>query len=878
MKITNLYKIYERRRHMLSTYSDDYSLLKTKYSIPKNNRYIVSRVGLHKKLDNSLNHKLTTVTAPSGYGKTAAVLEWVEKSGLAAAWFSADENDNDPSIFWQYICAALDDFSPGIIRDTEYVFSSQELLSANIHLNVIIDKMSEIDKDFILIIDDMHLITNSCIMNGLSILIDYLPARMHIIIIGRTEPGLDLTKYELKSQLLRISTKDLRFSENEITEFFRIHNHTLKNSDVKMVERYTEGWAAALAAINMSLEENTGIQEVIAGIDNCSKSIYQYLMNEVIDAWPMDKKMFILKTAILDTLNVDLCNTITDDNNGRRFLSEMSKRNEFLELLDDKNTSYRYHQLFKDFLGRLLEQSIPGLLPELHEKAAEWYLKHGSSSDAIEHYLSGKLYDKAFTLIEQKLGPLASENAFSIGFSWINRLPEPYKDKSIKVCTFYSLYYAEQNQFELSREWVDKASHLMSASNTGEFGSHDRSIVNLTLANLLLREGKFDKCSLPDGYQPNVDNYKSIEYYDFNRADIYFYRCPVHAWVNQIVDKDNALPDNIIEDYRKIAVKNPGYITLALGERFYEKNMIKEALPYLVKALELGQSANCAGVIVPAMVNICRIRKSQGDMQGALSVLDECESRLKSINKIHWNYLIEDFKTRLYMEMRNIDMADRWISTRKPCIYGDINSVREFELIVYARILMQKNINADAEILLLRLLSYTDAGARLHSKVEILNLLAMLSYKKNDLPAAVDYIERSLSIGIVEGYIRSYIDEHEPIIGVLKQAVTIFRKRGEISGNITAFTKDLILKTQAEIRMSPLMNVNTDKKTINQLTAKEKQVLELLFAANTNEEIGAKLNISLRTVKNHIGNIYSKLEVSNRAQCIKLIREMHLIE
>lgn len=172
---------------MLSTHSDDgYSLLKTKYSIPKNNRYIVSRWGLYKKLDNSLNHKLTIVTAPSGYGKTAAVLEWVEKSGLAAAWFSADENDNDPRIFWQYICAALDSFSPGMIRDTEYVFSSQELLSANIHLNVIIYKMSEIDKDFILIIDNMHLTTDSCIMNGLSILIDYLPARMHIIIIGRT--------------------------------------------------------------------------------------------------------------------------------------------------------------------------------------------------------------------------------------------------------------------------------------------------------------------------------------------------------------------------------------------------------------------------------------------------------------------------------------------------------------------------------------------------------------------------------------------------------------------------------------------------------------------------------------------------------------------
>ncbi len=158
--------------------------------------------------------------------------------------------------------------------------------------------------------------------------------------------------------------------------------------------------------------------------------------------------------------------------------------------------------------------------------------------------------------------------------------------------------------------------------------------------------------------------------------------------------------------------------------------------------------------------------------------MEECQNRLEKLHKAHWNMLLQAFKMRLYLDTGSMQMITKWLDTNKLNIYSDINKVVEFELVVFARILMAGDQYADAEMLLLRLLSFTRVESRRHSKVEILNLLAILAYKKTDLAGAVDYLEKSLAIGMKEGYIRSYVDELDLISGLLKDAVGIFRRRG----------------------------------------------------------------------------------------------------
>lgn len=61
------------------------------------------------------------------------------------------------------------------------------------------------------------------------------------------------------------------------------------------------------------------------------------------------------------------------------------------------------------------------------------------------------------------------------------------------------------------------------------------------------------------------------------------------------------------------------------------------------------------------------------------------------------------------------------------------------------------------------------------------------------------------------------------------------------------------------------------------LSSRETEVLELLAEGFSNQEIAEKLFISLSTVKSHISNIYTKLEVKRRTQAVQKAKSSHLV-
>ncbi|HWR60345.1 MAG TPA: LuxR C-terminal-related transcriptional regulator, partial [Clostridia bacterium] len=826
-----------------------------------------------------MTHKLTIVMAPAGYGKTTAVLDWLGKYGLPAAWVSVDSYDNNPIVFWRYVCTALDGISNGMSKDMEYVFSSLELMKANIHINILIDRLSGIQSDFLLVLDDLHLITDSSILEGLSCLIDYLPAQMHLLFISRTEPELNLARHRIKWQIQRLEEKDLRFEEEEIFRFYQARGHNLENDDVKKVKTYTEGWAAALVAVAMSMEDAGGSDDAIAALTRSSRDIGQYLKEEVISTWRPEKRSFAMKTCILDTLSEALCDAVTGSNNGHRMLREISEESGFLTAVDNQGQEYRYHPLFKSLLYKLLSETDTKQIPGLHSRAARWFRERGFIPEAIEHLLCAGSYQEAFEIIEHQIDHLINRNDFGTLLSWIERLPAELKDNSFKIAAIYALHYAETGRYDLSRQWIDRMKALQGDykyASSLQWNNYSRTVSAMVEANLYVREGNLEFLSLlfsaaeADGGR----YYKMPEYNDFNTADIYFYRCPV----NRIAVLFGEAPDKygrMIESYRGMISKNPGYAPLGIGEYFYENNRLEEALPHILKALEEAQEANCMGALVPSMVDIARIKRALGDIPGALEAVEECEKKLQIRNKAHWIYLIQAFRCRLYMDMGDMARVEEWLTSRKFNVFAEINRIREYELMVYARALMSKGRLQDAGLLLQRLLSFTEESARLHSLVEVLNLLALLAGENNDMYGAMNYLEKSLQIGMEEGYVRSYIDEPAPMADLLRYYIARRRRTGHPAATgLAVYAKTLLVQIQQSLPAATTVPIEASTAGIKKLlTAQEKKVLELLFKAKTNKEISEKLGISLTTVKTHTGNIYGKLGVKNRSQCIKLIRE-----
>ncbi len=839
---------------------------------------MISRERMIKKLDYALDRMLTLVVAPMGYGKTTAVYEWVEKSGLQAAWLSLDESDNDPIVFWKYICAAMEKILPGITNHAEYALSSHQLLEANVHINILIDRLAQHDDQAVLVLDDLHTISNTQILKGLSHLLSYLPANAHVIITSRTDPAMELNRFELRSQVLRITAKDLRFRQDEISDFYLKRDCTFGKEIIEKIGSYTEGWAAAMVAIAVSAQNDCVNKDLLNSITATNIDMYQYLMNEVFELYSPEKKVFLLKISILELLQEDLCSAVTGEDNVARFFEDMIRRNEFLTLLGDESNAYRLHPILKDFLLKKLKQTDPDALAELHTKAALWYRERGMLSLAVSHYLSGMQYTDAFDLIEMQLGNFASKNEYETAHSWLKQLPEYYKRESVKIAVFYSMYSAQGRDFEASRKWLARARETLEREQRAENGAQVRALVGLTAVNLLLREG--NAAELRSLIQSNEicssNAFKTIEYVDLNDSDIYIYRSPVHILI-KLFEADRDAFDKLRDYHSMMSTKRPGSMPLAAAEYYYEKNRPEEALPLFLNAAEAARLLNYPGVLVPAMAGISRIKRSQADMVGALAVLEECESRLKAIQKPHWNDLVSALKTRYAIETGNMDEVEKWIHTNKLHIFSEINRVREFELIVLARVLWAKKDTNGAELLLMRLLPFAQAEGRLHSEVEILNLLAMMACQKGNTPSAVAYLERSLRIGLTEGYVRSYIDEQAPMLTVLKQTMRALRKTEEVSRELGRFAGSLVSLLQEEMNVPPGGSTAGGMKLKKLLTAKEFEVLELLCAAYSNEDIGKKLNIGQRTVKTHTGSIYNKLGVNTRTQCVKLAYEEGLL-
>ncbi|AWI03608.1 hypothetical protein B9W14_03620 [Clostridium drakei] len=839
-------------------------LLKTKYSIPVINKHLLTRNTISHKLEESLSHKLTIITAPAGYGKTTAVLKWLEGISLPSAWFSIDEGDNDPFVFWHYFCAALSSVSNDIGEATEYIFESKELFKANTHLSIMIDSLSDIPSDFLLVLDDFHLITNPDIIDVLSYFITYLPSNMHIAMISRTDPPLKLAKLGLKEELVRIQAKELRFETEEICKYYETRGYFLQKEDIHKIECYTEGWAAALVAVALSLKDKGNIHNIISHFGSSNLYIENYIVEDVYDTWSREEQDFMEKISILDKLCGPLCEEITGYD-GNCLVKELYLQNSFLISLDYEGIWFRYHPLFLDFLRKKLLKRDAASIQALHLKAGEWFKAQGFFNEAIDHFLKGFHYKIALPLIEKNSQKSVRKGEYSKVISWIERLPEKYIENSLMILLVKSTYLVEKDDFNKAWKCIERIGLLLNKENST---SKDfNTIYFLVKSNFFIRQGNVEKILQPiiEAAACGISDIMSTEYMDLNLFDVSIFRAPYHPLI-KILKRNFAEYDSLVSNYRTLINTNPGYAPLIKGEFHYESGKLNEALPELFASIDEAINACCAGALVPAMVTIAKIKRAQGDIQGALKIIEECQGKVLEFRKPHWNYMLKAFKVQLYIDLDDTTSIDKWMNENRLNVYQDIIKIHEYELIVLSRVLIYKHRYNDATFLLNRLLQFAIGQRKNHSIVEIRNLLAIAALKNLNEEIAEKHFEDALSIGLKEGYVRSFVDEFTPMIALLEMYIS---KNKKIS-NLKVYAKDLLAQTKEAVKHFIIPTSSNILQSL--LTPMEKKVLQLIINAYTNKEIAEKLRITLRTVKAHIGNIYAKLEVKNRIQCIKKIK------
>lgn len=381
----------------------DRSLLVTKLAIPPTYcRQFVPRMRLTDKLETTL-FPLTLITAPAGFGKTTLVSAWLHQRELAAAWISLEGNDNDPEIFWGYMFKALQNLHPSLNEQMAELATappnSTEMLTS------LINALSTLSHDVFLILDDYHAITTPAIHQALTFLLEHRPTHFHLIIVTRMIPPMPLARLRVRGQLSELNTNDLRFTLQESTAFLsEAMNLTLTTEDIAELHNLTGGWVAGLQLAALALQRQDDpatISSFIKTFSGTHRHVAHYLTEEVLTRLPDHIQHFLLTTSILDRLNPALCDAITEQNDGEATLEWLDQSGLFLTPEDHQHSWYHYDQLFCHHLRHCLQQSMPDLVPYLHQRAATWFEQHGFLVEAIHHAFASTDFEQATNLMER---------------------------------------------------------------------------------------------------------------------------------------------------------------------------------------------------------------------------------------------------------------------------------------------------------------------------------------------------------------------------------------------------------------------------------------------------------------------------------------------
>ncbi|MGD1951866.1 MAG: hypothetical protein ACFB14_19800 [Leptolyngbyaceae cyanobacterium] len=168
-------------------------LLETKLYLPKWSVGLISRPRLLERINPT--GKLTLVSAPAGFGKTTLLAEWVAAVPTRpVAWVSLDQGDKDPAIFWSYLIAALQKNQPGLGVRSHSLLQSPQPPPIESVLMTLLNEITTVETDIVLILDDYHRVETPAIHNGIGFLLSHLPPQLHLIIVSRADPPLSLAR------------------------------------------------------------------------------------------------------------------------------------------------------------------------------------------------------------------------------------------------------------------------------------------------------------------------------------------------------------------------------------------------------------------------------------------------------------------------------------------------------------------------------------------------------------------------------------------------------------------------------------------------------------------------------------------------------------
>ena len=460
-------------------------LAQTKFHIPQVRGDSIPRQRLTGRLaEMVLATPLTLVSAPAGYGKTTLLAMLAHALGeQPIAWLSLDEEEDELNAFLYALTGALQMLDPRCGAATRKLLpllinpDSGQDSRADVRrlVGVLINEIGDcFDEPFLLVIDDLHLVTHPLTLAALDFLLERLPPQMHIVLATRRDPPLSLPRFRARRRLAELRLMDLRFTMAETGALLaKALDLDVTVGEVELLHARTEGWAAGLSLLANSLERMPATERAafIERLAYTYQETFDYLSEEVLRRQPPELQDFLLQTAILHTLTPERCTAVTGLANTADILEDLYRRNVFILAVTGEGaedsaalTTYRYHALFADFLRHRLIRERPELVPELHRRAAQSARFPGR---AVDHYGEAGMWQEAAAVIEEVGLETMRQGRLDQLSGWIVGLPDAVRLAHPRLAYLMGLCDLQKGDPSAVGRWLEEA--FRQAQISGEF-------------------------------------------------------------------------------------------------------------------------------------------------------------------------------------------------------------------------------------------------------------------------------------------------------------------------------------------------------------------------------------------------------------------------
>ncbi|MDR2608582.1 MAG: LuxR C-terminal-related transcriptional regulator [Treponema sp.] len=857
-------------------------LFHSNINITQDNQVYLPRPQIDALLERAVLNPVVSVTAGAGYGKTHSVYSFLQKSRYDTLWIQLSERDNVEDRFWENFTAAVamvDRETAAKLRRGGFPVTEQRFE----RYSLIFKTQIKTGNRYVFVYDDIHLVQERTVLRFLERSLVIMPVNFCTIFISRTELLLNLVRYLSKGLLVKLTEEDLRFSQEEMIEYFNMQDIHPSPQTSLLIYRNTEGWAFAIHLAGLFLKNApSGTGYFPSAIRS---NMFKLIESEVMAGLSPELAKLLIKLSLIEYLNLELVREIAEaapGNSGSALLGELERMSSFV-LYESYLHAYRIHHLFLDYLRSRQAELTEEEIREVYTKAARWSADNNQKTDAMSYYEKAGDYNALIDLI-YTLPQAIPDKTVRFILEIFDRAPASvYRENPVAHlihtrCLILLMRYGEAEQ-EV-RKLIDfyekkgESSGFSRNESRALFGCYN----NLGFISELnaYKTGNYD-------FTPYFEKGAYYQSQWGGEISAPMSISNVGTYINMVGMNDPgelerfiaALDASVPFKAASMAGCFWGTDDLARCEAAFFRANIEEAEQWGLTALGKARQKHQYEVENRSLFYLLRLRLFRGDAAGVKDTIKQLEAQLEIPGYINRHIYHDITMSWYYAQTGQHEKISAWLKSDYE--ESELSSqTRGIEILVRIKCAAAERKFAVALASVENQENGESLGRLLLGRLELKILESLCRYQMRDKTGSLTAFEEAYSLAEPNGLWMAFIEQGKNmramVTGFLTEKTSIPAARLEqIRRDASAYMRKLsVITRQYEVR-------NASRARAGLLSPREANILTGLSQGLTGEEIAEAEELSINTVKSVMKSIYNKLGAINRADAIRIATEMGIL-